>query len=65
MGYTESYSLNNGISVFYGNNAQGKTNFIESMYLLGHYKSFRSKKNIDLIKKIKRQVLTAMVMAKM
>ena len=37
------------INIFYGNNAQGKTNIIESIYLCSMGKSFRSKKDKDLI----------------
>lgn len=32
-----------GINVFIGNNAQGKTNFIESIYYLAHNRSFKTK----------------------
>ncbi len=31
-----------GINVLWGNNAQGKTNTLEGIYLLGHLKSFRT-----------------------
>jgi DNA replication and repair protein RecF len=37
-------------NILYGNNAQGKTNFIESIYLLGSLKSFRTTRNEDLIR---------------
>ncbi len=37
-------------NVFHGLNAQGKTNILESIYLLGSLKSFRSARNDDLIK---------------
>jgi DNA replication and repair protein RecF len=37
-------------NVIVGNNAQGKTNILESIYLLGTMKSFRMHKNNDLIK---------------
>jgi DNA replication and repair protein RecF len=37
-------------NIIVGNNAQGKTNILESIYLLGTMKSFRMHKNIDLIK---------------
>lgn len=36
-------------TIFHGDNAQGKTNIIESIYLFGYLKSFRQYKNIDLI----------------
>lgn len=42
--------LNNGINIFYGNNAQGKTNIIEAIFLSAIGKSFRTNKDIELIK---------------
>ena len=42
--------LNNGINIFYGNNAQGKTNIIESIFLSAIGKSFRTNKDSELIK---------------
>ena len=41
--------LNNNINIFYGNNAQGKTNILESIYLLGLTKSHRSSSDNELI----------------
>lgn len=38
------------ITVFYGNNAQGKTNFLESIYFLATSKSFKADKDEELIK---------------
>lgn len=38
-----------GFNIFCGDNAQGKTNILESIYLLGTLKSFRMAKNQDLI----------------
>jgi len=38
-----------GFNILFGDNAQGKTNTLEAIYLLGHYKSFRRGKNIELI----------------
>lgn len=37
-------------NIFYGNNAQGKTNILESIYLTGTTKSHRGTKDRDLIK---------------
>ncbi len=37
-------------NIFYGNNAQGKTNILESIYLTGTTKSHRGTKDKDLIK---------------
>ena len=43
-------SLPAGISVFWGDNGQGKTNLLEAVYLLATLKSFRSAKNKELIR---------------
>ena len=32
----------NGLNILHGNNAQGKTNWLEAVYMLAHAKSFRS-----------------------
>lgn len=36
-------------NIFYGNNAQGKTNILESVYLCGTTKSHRGTKDRDMI----------------
>ena len=41
--------FNNNINIFYGNNAQGKTNIIESIFLSAIGKSFRTSKDKELI----------------
>lgn len=41
--------LDNNINIFYGNNAQGKTNILESIYLCGVGKSYRTNKDKELI----------------
>ena len=38
-----------GFNVIWGNNAQGKTNLLEAVYLLGHLKSFRGVRTAELI----------------
>ena len=38
-----------GINIFYGENAQGKTNILEAIYLCAMGKSFRAKKDRELI----------------
>ena len=43
-------NLNNKINIFFGNNAQGKTNIIESIFLCSIGKSFRTNKEKELIK---------------
>ena len=39
-----------GVNIIYGNNAQGKTNIIESIYIFSFGKSFRANKDIELLK---------------
>lgn len=43
-------NFNKNINIFYGNNAQGKTNIIESIFLSAIGKSFRTNKDKELIK---------------
>lgn len=38
-----------GVNIFYGNNAEGKTNALEGIYLFAHGKSFRTSSDKDLI----------------
>ena len=38
-----------GFNIFYGDNAQGKTNLLEAIFLLGTLKSFRHARNNELI----------------
>ena len=42
--------LNKGVNIFYGNNAEGKTNILESVYLLALTKSHRNIKSDEIIK---------------
>ena len=46
----EEVELNKNINIFYGDNAQGKTNIIESIFLCSIGKSFRTSKDKELIK---------------
>ncbi len=46
----QEIELNKNINIFYGDNAQGKTNIIESIYLSSIGKSFRTNKDIELVK---------------
>ena len=46
----EKIEFDQNINIVYGNNAQGKTNIIEAIYLCSLGKSFRAKKDKDLIK---------------
>ena len=45
-----SIRLNPGINIFYGDNAQGKTNILEAIYLGGTSKSHKGTKDRDMIK---------------
>ena len=46
----EEIELNKNINIFYGENAQGKTNIIEAIFLSSMCKSFRAKKDKEMIK---------------
>ena len=46
----QEIELNKNINIFYGDNAQGKTNIIESIFLCSIGKSFRTNKDNELIK---------------
>ena len=45
----QEINLNKKINIFYGENAQGKTNIIESIFLSSIGKSFRASKDTELI----------------
>ena len=47
---SEEINLEKNINIFYGQNAQGKTNIIESIFLCSLGKSFRAKKDKEMIK---------------
>jgi len=46
----ETFELSSGTNVIFGENAQGKTNFLESIFYLTCAKSFRGVKDRDLVK---------------
>ena len=46
----QEIKLNKNLNIFYGENAQGKTNIIESIFLCSIGKSFRTSKDKELIK---------------
>lgn len=46
-----------GLNIFYGDNAQGKTNWLEAIYVLGHTKSFRTSQLRECIAFDKPQAL--------
>ena len=43
-------TFDKGTNILYGDNAQGKTNILEALYLTGTTKSHRGTKDRDLIK---------------
>lgn len=45
-----SMEFHNGINILYGDNAQGKTNILESIYICGTTKSHKGTKDKDIIK---------------
>ncbi len=45
----QEIKLNKNINIFFGDNAQGKTNIIESIYISSIGKSFRAKKDIEIV----------------
>lgn len=47
----QEIEFSKNINIFYGNNAQGKTNILESISMCGLGKSFRTNKEKELIKK--------------
>lgn len=46
----QEIELNKKINIFYGNNAQGKTNILEAIFLASFGKSFRTTKDKEMIK---------------
>ena len=47
---SQEIEFNKGINVIYGDNAQGKTNILESIFLCSIGKSFRTNKEKEIIK---------------
>ena len=47
---TLSEELGSGVNIFYGNNGQGKTNILESVFFCAIGRSFRYSKDSDLVK---------------
>lgn len=46
----EKINFKKNINIFYGENAQGKTNIIEAIFICGMGKSFRTKRDNEMIK---------------
>ena len=49
----EKIELNSKTNIFFGDNAQGKTNILESIFIASLGKSFRTTKDKELIKENK------------
>lgn len=47
---TQKVKFKEGVNVFYGDNAQGKTNLLETIYLLSTGKSFRARTDHELVR---------------
>ena len=47
---TMTLNLDQGTNIFYGDNAQGKTNVLEAVYLCGTTKSHRGSRDRDMIR---------------
>jgi len=45
----EKIELEKGINIFYGDNAQGKTNILEAIFISSLGKSFRTRRDIEII----------------
>ena len=60
----QEIEFNSNINVFFGNNAQGKTNIIEAIFLCSYGKSFRARKDEDLIKFEKNQAIIELYFSK-
>lgn len=46
---SEYISFGDGVNIFFGNNGEGKTNILESIYMLSLGRSFRTSKEKDMI----------------
>ena len=46
----QEINLEKNVNVFYGENAQGKTNIIEAIFLCSMGKSFRAKQDKEMIR---------------
>ena len=42
--------FNKQVNIIYGENAEGKTNLLESIYMFSFGKSFRNNKDLELLK---------------
>ena len=61
---TFSLTFGNKINIFYGDNAQGKTNLLEAMYLLGTTKSHRGSKENEMVRFLQQEAHLRMKLIK-
>lgn len=47
----QTVELKSGVNLFYGNNAQGKTNFLEAVYIAGTSRSHKGSRDREMIRK--------------
>lgn len=59
-----SMEFNNGTNILYGDNAQGKTNILESIYLCGTTKSHKGSKDREMIKLLEEEAHIRMITTK-
>ena len=57
-------NLDSGTNIFYGDNAQGKTNILEAVYLCGTTKSHRGSKDKEVIRFQQEEAHIRMVIKK-
>ena len=60
----ENIKLEKNINIFYGENAQGKTNIVEAIFLCSMGKSFRAKKDSEMINLDKKEAFVEIVFEK-
>ena len=60
----EEIEFDKNINIIYGDNAQGKTNILESIFVCSLGKSFRTNKDKELIKKNKNYSKIEMISQK-
>lgn len=58
------FDLNKDINIIYGNNAQGKTNILEAIFLCSFGKSFRTSKEKEMIKFNEEKALVEIIYQK-
>lgn len=61
----ESLCLDPGLNIFVGDNAQGKTNLLEAIYVLSLSKSYRTTRDTELIQQGRPQAVITCQVAKM